>query len=205
MNVIERATNIITKPSETWMEIKAEEGTIWDVYKSYVIILAAIPAIAQFIGNGIIGYSFFGGYFRFKIGITGALIYSIVYYILSLLSIYLEAIVINALAPTFNSQKNITNAFKSAAYSTTPAWLAGILYIIPPLSPLVLLISLYGIYILYLGLPIMMETPKDKVLGYLIVTILAVFLISVIVGFIVNAIVAPFYIMDIMGGIRIMR
>jgi hypothetical protein len=205
MNVIERATNIITKPSETWMEIKAEEGTIWDVYKSYVIILAAIPAIAQFIGNGIIGYSFFGGYFRFKIGITGALIYSIVYYILSLLSIYLEAIVINALAPTFNSQKNITNAFKSAAYSTTPAWLAGILYIIPPLSPLVLLISLYGIYILYVGLPIMMETPKDKVLGYLIVTILAVFLISVIVGFIVNAIVAPFYIMDIMGEIRIMR
>jgi len=205
MNVIERATNIITKPSETWMEIKAEEGTIWDVYKSYVIILAAIPAIAQFIGNGIIGYSFFGGYFRFKIGITGALIYSIVYYILSLLSIYLEAIVINALAPTFNSQKNITNAFKSAAYSTTPAWLAGILYIIPPLSPLVLLVSLYGIYILYVGLPIMMETPKDKVLGYLIVTILAVFLISVIVGFIVNAIVAPFYIMDIMGEIRIMR
>ena len=50
-----------------------------------------------------------------------------------------------------------------------------------------------------------METPKDKVLGYLIVTILAVFLISVIVGFIVNAIVAPFYIMDIMGEIRIMR
>jgi hypothetical protein len=203
MNIIERATNIITKPSETWMEIKAQEGTIWDVYKSYVIILAAIPAIAQFIGNGIIGYSFFGGYFR--IGITGALISSIVYYILSLLSIYLEALVLNALAPTFNSQKNITNAFKSVAYSTTPAWLAGILYIMPILSPLVLLISLYGIYILYLGLPIMMETPKDKVLGYLIVTILVVFLISVIVGFIVNAIVAPFYIMDIMGEIRIMR
>jgi hypothetical protein len=79
--------------------------------------------------------------------------------------------------------------------------LAGILYIMPILFPLVLLVSLYGIYILYLGLPIMMETPKDKVLGYLIVTLLVAFLINIIVGFIVNAIVAPFYITDVMGGI----
>jgi len=47
MNIVERAKNIILKPSETWTKIKAEEVSISDLYKSYVVILAAIPAIAS--------------------------------------------------------------------------------------------------------------------------------------------------------------
>uniref|UniRef100_A0A7C4NVH3 YIP1 family protein n=1 Tax=Thermodesulfobacterium geofontis TaxID=1295609 RepID=A0A7C4NVH3_9BACT len=198
MNIVESAKNIILKPSETWTEIKAEEVSISDLYKSYVVILAAIPAIAQFIGSGIIGYSFLGEHF--KMGITGALASAIVSYVLSLIAIYVEALIADALAPSFGSQKNITNAFKAVAYSMTPAWVAGVFYILPNLWPLVLIASLYGIYLLYLGLPLMMDTPKEKALGYVIVVVVVTFIINFAIGAIVGAIFTPMPMGGSIGG-----
>lgn len=137
MNLVERAKGIILKPSETWAEIKAEQISISDLYKSYAVILAAIPAIAQFIGSSVIGYSFMGAHFR--MGISNTLGSAIVSYILSLIGIYIVAIIADALAPTFGSTKNITNAFKAVVYSMTPSWVAGVLFIFPPLSILAII------------------------------------------------------------------
>jgi hypothetical protein len=95
------------------------------------------------------------------------------------------ALVINGVAPKFASRKNLTNAFKLVAYSWTPTWLAGILLLLPSLSWLVNLASLYGLYLLYHGLPILMETPKEKVTVYFLS---AVALSIVLVGFIFSVV-----------------
>ena len=52
-----------------------------------------------------------------------------------------------------------------------------------------LLFSLYGLYILYLGVPLLMETPQDKALTYTVVTIIAVIVITVVIGAITSTIV----------------
>jgi len=78
MNIVERTKNIILKPSQTWAEIHAEQMSISDLYKSYAVILAAIPAVASLIGYGLIGQSAFGIYVRWGIG--RALGYAILYY-----------------------------------------------------------------------------------------------------------------------------
>jgi len=192
MNLVERAKNIILKPSETWAEIKAEQISISDLYKSYAMILAAIPAIAQFIGSSIIGYSFMGTHLR--IGFSSALGSAIVSYVLSLVGIYVVALIADALAPSFGSQKDITNAFKAVVYSMTPAWVAGVLYIVPNLSVLVLIAALYGIYLFYLGLPLMMDTPKEKALGYVIVVVVVTFVINLAIGAIAGAIFGPWHV-----------
>lgn len=186
MNLVERVKGIILRSSETWAEIKAEQLTIGEMYKSYAVILAAIPAISQFIGNSMIGYSFMGTHFR--MGFGSAFSSAIVSYVLSLIGIYIVALIADALAPSFGSQKNITNAFKAVAFSMTPSWVAGVLYIFPPLSILVLLAGLYGLYLFYLGLPLLMDTPKDKALGYVIVVIVVTTVVFVIILGITRAI-----------------
>lgn len=186
MNLVERAKGIIVKPSQTWAEIKAEQVTISELYKSYAVILAAIPAIAQFIGSSMVGYSFLGTHFR--IGIGSALGSAIVSYVLSLVGLYVVALIADALAPTFGSTKNITNALKAVVYSMTPSWVAGVLFIFPPLSILAILAGLYGIYLFYLGLPLMMDTPKEKALGYVIVVIVVTVVLYVVIGLITGAI-----------------
>lgn len=186
MNLVERAKGIILSPSDTWAEVKAEQATIGELYRSYAVILAAIPAIAQFIGSSMVGYSFMGTHFR--MGIGSALASAIVSYVMSLVGIYIIALIADALAPNFGSQKNITNAFKAVVFSMTPSWVAGILYIFPPLSTLVIIAGIYGIYLFYLGLPLLMETPKEKALGYVIVVIVVTIIVFVIIGVITSSI-----------------
>jgi hypothetical protein len=180
MDIVQRVKEITLKPKDTWPVIKTEQATIKELYTSYAVILAAIPPIASFIGLSLIGISMLGVHYRtsFAMGISHA----VVSYVLSLIGIYVVAQIIDALAPSFGSQKNLVNAFKVAVFSWTPSWVAGILFIIPALSPLAVLISLYSLYIFYLGLPIMMDTPTDKALGYFVVTILLSIIIFILIG-----------------------
>ncbi|GAB6184172.1 Yip1 family protein [Thermodesulfovibrio hydrogeniphilus] len=127
MNIVDRVKGILFSPSQEWEKIKGEEHSIAQLYTSYAVILAAIPAIAQFIGYSLVGVSGFGMHIRWSVG--NALGHSIVSYVLSLVGVYIVAFIINALAPSFSSQKDITNAVKLSLYSMTPVWIAGILYI----------------------------------------------------------------------------
>jgi len=182
MNLVERAKSIIFKPSETWMAVKTEQATVKELFVSYAAILALIPAVAAFIGMSLIGTSMMGIHFR--IPILSGIVHLILSYILSLVGVYVMAFIIDALAPSFNSRKDMLSAVKLAVFSFTPAWIGGILMIIPMLGILTLLASLYGLYVLYVGLPIMMETPRDKTLGYFVVIIV----ISIVVSIIINVI-----------------
>jgi hypothetical protein len=190
MDIVNRVQQIILKPKEEWIKIKEEKTTLAELFTSYAVILVAIPAVAQFIGLSLVGHKIpFAGWYR--MGIGSGLLFAILYYIFTLVSIYVYGIVINALAPTFSSKSDATNAMKLAVYSMTPAYVAGALYIIPFLKILVILGSLYGIYILYLGFATpMMETPKEKVAAYLIVSLIVVVILWVVIAVILGAIFA---------------
>jgi hypothetical protein len=185
MNIVQRVKDIILKPTETWTEIKAEQTTIKELYTSYAVILAAIPPIASFIGMSLLGVSAFSFSYRMPLG--WGISHAVVSYVLSLVGLYVVALIIDALAPSFGSQKNRLQAMKVAVFSWTPSWIAGILMIIPFLSPLALLLSLYSLYLFYLGLPLLMETPKEKAIGYFVVTILVSIIVFILIGTISSA------------------
>jgi len=193
MDIVQRVQSILFKPKEEWAKIKAEPATVAEIFTSYVMILAAIPAGFQFLGNVLVGKRLpLVGVFRWPIG--RALGYAVVSYVLALAAVYVFALIINELAPTFSSTKNMTSALKLSVYSMTPGWLAGVLYIVPGLWALSVVASLYGIYLLYLGFDTpMMETPKDKIPGYMALSIVVVIVIYVVLGWIVKGTFAVRY------------
>jgi hypothetical protein len=190
--MIERIKNILFSPKTEWEKIKAEPTGIAQVLTGYAMPLAAIPAIFGMIGLAVIGINlgFFGTY---RLPFTYALIRYVVWYVLMLAGLFLDSIVINALAPSFESKQNSVNAFKLVVYSMTPSFIAGILNIFPMLAILVFLISLYSIYLLYTGMPVMMETPKEKVVVYMIVAIVLMIVVNVLVGVIAAAVQGAFW------------
>jgi len=193
MDIVQRVQSIILKPKEEWVKIKAEPATVAGLFTSYVVILAAIPAAAQFLGNILVGSRLpVVGLYRWSIG--RALGNAILTYVFALATVYLFALIINELAPNFGSAKNMTSALKLSVYSMTPGWVAGILYIIPGLWVLGILAGLYGLYVLYLGFDTpMMETPKDKVMGYMGVSIVVVIVLYVVFSLILGGIFAVRY------------
>ena len=56
-------------------------------------------------------------------------------------------------------------------------WVAGIVNLVPALAIIGLIAALYGLYLLYLGLPVLMRNPQDKSLPYTIVVVLCAIVI----------------------------
>lgn len=179
-NLIERVKNILTKPKETWDVIDAEPATVGGLYRGYIIPLAAIPAICGFIGMTFIGAGAFG--ISVKYSLVGGLVQAIVSYALTLAGVFVTALIIDALAPTFGGTKNQIQAMKVATYAATASWVAGVFQIIPMLAVLAILGALYSLYLLYLGLPKLMKSPEDKTIPYIAVVIIVCVVIAVVIG-----------------------
>jgi hypothetical protein len=179
---------IITAPAEEWRTIAAEPATVEGLIREYAAPLAAIPAVAQFIGFSLIGLPIpiLGGAIR--IGIVRSFANAVVAWVLSLVGAWIAAIVIEKLAATFQSRGNTAQALKLVVFSMTPVWLVGVLNLVPALSVLGIIGALYAIYLFYLGLPPVMSTPADKVIPYMVVSALVIIVISICFGAITAAI-----------------
>jgi hypothetical protein len=180
--LIERVKNILMSPKTEWPVIDAEPATIGGIYKNYVMILAAIGPVCMLIGLLVIGMP----YFTFSMDYL--LAQAVIGYVMALVGCFLLALIIEALAPSFGGTKDRVKAFKVAAYSSTAAWVAGILYLLPLLGFLAILAGLYGLYLLYLGLPVLMKTPADKSLVYTIAIIVAAIVVYLVIAAITSRI-----------------
>ena len=189
MNIVERAKNILVSPKTEWEVVKGEQSSVADLFTKYVMILALIPVIATFIGQSIVGVSL-GPFGSFKIPVSNGILYAVVQYILTLVGVYVTALVIDALAPSFGSTKDMIASLKVVVYSWTAAWIAGIFSIIPVIGILGIL-GLYSLYLLYLGLKIVKDTPQDKLVGYVVVSIIVMLVIYFVIGAIVAAVALP--------------
>ncbi|HNQ80815.1 MAG: Yip1 family protein [Acidobacteriota bacterium] len=190
MNLMARVQGICLKPKEEWIKIRGESTPVKTLFLQYVIPLAAIPAAAQFIGYGLIGVRvpFFG---NLRLPFGTAIVRALLTFVLTAAAAYVAGLIINALAPSFASKQNMEAAMKLAVYALTPSWIAGVLYIIPALSILVGLAGLYGLYILYLGFQApMMETPKEKVMSYFLVSLVVMVVLWLVIGLIIGSVFA---------------
>ena len=186
--LIDRVKGILLKPADEWPKIDAEPSSQRAIYLQYVAVLAAIGAIAGFIGRTLIGISipFYGTY---RVSFISGIEFAIVGYLLTFAGVFVIAMLVDALAPTFGGQKDSLKALKVTAYSFTPGWIAAVLQIIPALGVIAGLIGLYGIYLLYLGLPVVMKSPKDKAVGYTAAVCVAAIVVWIVIGAVAGAVI----------------
>jgi hypothetical protein len=189
MDVFERIKNICLNPKNTWQQIVLEPTTVRELFVTYACLLALIPSLANFIGISFVGSTSMG--MRYRVPFFGGLVYAVASYAFSLLSIYVIALIIDTLAPRFASEKNLLNAVKLSVYSATPSWVGSILLILPGLSAFSILISLYGFYLLYLGLPVLMGTPRERLTPYFAAVVLVTIIVTAFIGAVGALLFAP--------------
>jgi Yip1 domain len=185
VNIIERVKEILIAPKQAWPVIASEETDTVSLYTQYIMILAAIQAVAGFIGMSLFGVSFMGVSVRVPI-MTG-LLQMILGYAMSLAVVYVVSMIANALAPSFGGQKNSMSALKLVAYSSTAAMLGGIFAIIPALGILTLVAALYSLYLLFLGVPTLMQVPRGKALTYTAVLVVCAIVVGAVFGMLLGS------------------
>jgi hypothetical protein len=188
-SLVDRVKNILLQPTAEWARIDAEPDTIANIYRRYVMILAAIPPLAMLIGQLVFGYRFLGIVYRPNP--VAAVAQAIVSYLVALGGVYVMALIIEALAPNFGGVKDRTQAFKVAAYSGTASWLAGIFWILPPLGMLSI-VGLYSLYLFWVGLPMLMKVSQDKAVGYALIVIVAAIVVFFIIAYVGTAVSSAF-------------
>ena len=188
MALVQRVQNICLKPKQEWEVIAGETSSTADLLKNYALPLAAIGAIAGFIGLSFVGMSvpFLGTY---RVPAVTGLVSAAVGLAIQLASVFVLGLIVDALAPKFGGEKNSGQALKVAVYSFTPGWVVSAVRILPSLGILAGLASLYGIYVLYLGLPRLMKCPQEKAVAYTLVVVACGIGIFLVAGLISGAIV----------------
>lgn len=182
--IVDRVKGILMKPKAEWSVIDGETTSVAEIYKSYILPLAAIGPVATLFHSLVFGHGAFG--ITYRPSFLSAISTAIVSYLATLVIVYLLALLIDFLAPKFGATANRDKAFKIAAYSATAGWVAAIFNLVPGLGMLSLL-GLYSVYLLYTGLPILMKAPEDKSIAYTAVIVVS----AAVAGFILSAIMAP--------------
>ena len=178
--LLARVKNIILSPKTEWPAIAPEPTTIPQLFVGYVTPLALLAALMGFLRMSVLGVnSAFGNSFRMPI--SSGLTYTVMMFVSALFGVLVVGLIISALAPSFSGTKDQRQALKVAAYSLTPAMLSSLLALSPILATLLqLLAGLYGIYVLSLGLPVLMQSPKDKAFGYTASVVVCTLLVGVV-------------------------
>jgi len=174
-----RVIGILTAPNREWSVIARENDPHAKVFLGYILPLSLIPAIAAFIGYGLIGYSILGVHVG---SMSWGIRHAIVQWVAMVGGLYITAFIVNFLAENFGARKNFDKAFSLVAYSYTPMLVGGIFFILPALSVLVFLAGLYGLYLLYIGMRPLMKVPTDKHTGYFVVSLIVTIVVSAVLS-----------------------
>jgi len=182
MTLVDRIRNICISPGTEWPVIEHENTPPAELVTGYLLPIVAAAALAGVIGSSIVGATipFVGTY---RTPLIGSLIGACIGIVFTIVGCFIIGFIINALAPTFGGRQDTNQAFKTAVYAYTPALVAGLARILPILGGLVQFVAgLYSLYVLYLGLPVMMRSPKDKAPGYTVVVVICAIIIGVVIS-----------------------
>ena len=162
--VLNHVWGLFFQPKKEWKSIKNERCTVGRCFGSHVLILAAIPAIAGYIGTTQVGWSF-GGFEVHKLTAQSAKQIAILTYLTMLVAVFSLGMAIHWMGQTYGSKQTLPQAIALAAYTATPLWLMGFFFLYPVLwfNMLIGLPALaYTIYLLYTGVPVMMSVSQER-------------------------------------------
>jgi Yip1-like protein len=153
---VARARRILFQPEREWEAINGEFTKAPAIFRSYVIPVSAVPPVAYIMGAVLFAEQ--GTLFGTVETTVGAAVQdAVIRYLCGLASVFLLGLALEVLAPAFLGQGNRVQGLKVAAYASTPAWLFGALAIVPRLGRYSIAGTLWTLYLVYSGAPLLMK------------------------------------------------
>ncbi len=184
MDIVSRVKGILLTPRTEWPVIAGETATVGSLYNGYIMPLAAIGPVALLVSFTIAGI--FG---------SGILV-AVVQYVLNLVAIYVLALIVSKLAPSFGGRDDLIQALKLAAYASTAVWVAAairIIVFIPGIwliaSLVMLAAAIYTIYLFYAGASPVLGIPDNKAAVFTLVAIVVTIVVYIVLVFLTRLII----------------
>lgn len=168
MSILQHTLGILLRPSAEWKEIRHEQSSFLQVFVRHVPFLALIPAVCAYIGVTQVGWTTPRGEVL-QISSASAASLSGMMYAAVLAAVYLLGVLISWMSHTYGAKGNKDQrryeGTALAVYISTPPLIAGLALLYPNLwfvSAVVGLAIAYSVYLLYEGIPILMDIPREQ-------------------------------------------
>lgn len=181
LHLVQRVVNMLIRPKSEWLVIESEESNKVKLLTGYILILALLPFILDFISFAFIrsGYS-----------LTYAITNSILSLAISISVVYLSAYISEYLAPSFFAPKDFGRSFQLICYSFTPVWVSSILTLFTGYNLISIFLGFaYMTYLLRTGIPVLKKADDDKALGYSILMVISAYFTYMVVIKLLEAII----------------
>jgi hypothetical protein len=177
---------LLVHPAREWQVIHDLPEEDQKRLLPYTILLALIPAVSWYIGATEFGWSV-GGREAIRITSESALTLIGVFYLTMVFAVLFIGYAIHWMSHTYGAKSFPMKGMVIAGFAATPLFVAGAAGIYPVFWLTLLLSGLavtYTVYLLYLGLPVMMDISKDQGFMYAsaIVAVAMVVAVSIMVG-----------------------
>jgi len=161
--ILNHIWGLYAHPRDEWQTIeKRHESLMYSLM--HILIVALIPAICGYYAAAHIGWTIGVGD-PIKISQGSAQLMAIAMYFALVLGVFSLAYLIQWMAKTFDSKPSFVQSLELAAYTATPMLMVGIAALFPVLWFVTLaglVATSYSVYLLYSGVPIMMNIPEEK-------------------------------------------
>jgi hypothetical protein len=161
-----RIKYIILNPVKAWTVIHEEKRPIKDVRNSFFLPLVLIVAICSFLGSIIFTNA------------TLSPVYSVLealkFLILHLVVVFTSAVIFGEITKALDLGKDYTVSFKIIAYSVAPLLICQMISHLFESLIFINILSLYGLYIFWIGTEKMLDPPEHKKMPMLLATFVVV-------------------------------
>lgn len=168
-------------PVQEWETVRGRNISIGTAI-AHVLVLGAIPVVSGYLGTTQFGWRI-GTAETVKLTHLSAGIIAAIYYAVIVAAVISMGGMIRWMGETYGSSQPLARCITLAAYIPVPLFLVGVAQIFPVLW-INLLIGLpaaaYTVFLLYLGIPVMMEIPAER--GFLFASAVLAFGLVGLVG-----------------------
>jgi len=162
--VIQHLIGLFSNPTNEWSKIKANSCSATQCLLKHVAFMALIPAVSGYIGTTKVGWSI-GASGTHYLHNDSAAIIAVLTYFAMLAGVIGMGYMIQWMSDTYGKKQELGRCIVFAAYVASPLFLIGFMMLYP-IMWLNMLIGLpaiaYTVFLLYNGLPIVMEIEKEK-------------------------------------------
>ncbi|MCY3768445.1 MAG: Yip1 family protein [Gammaproteobacteria bacterium] len=180
---------ILTEPGTAWRHIKEQDWTITELYLNVIIPLALISPVAGYVGTTRFGWKIGAGE-AIKLTVGSALPISIALFLAILVSVFVIGRLVHWMSDSYGEKKPLARCMALAAYCPAPLFLAGFFQLYPVLW-VNFLLGLpplgYSVYLLYSGVPVLMEIPAER--GFVFASAILAMCLVVLVGLLVSTVI----------------
>jgi len=179
--LLNHVAGLLTDPEKEWLSVRREHTSVLRVYFSHVLILAAVPVVAAYLGTTRVGWQVVAREIH-RLTPESAQPMAIASYITLLLGVFFMGQLIHWMTRTYHAKADLGMCVALAAHAATPLFLIGATLAYPVLW-LNMLLGLpalgYSVFLLYTGVPVMTGIPKER--GFLFASaVLAVGLVMMV-------------------------